>query len=100
MTNPELQVAVRGNLIIITHPATQFFAIDAEPNNRSELVVKRRPDTGDNVLSSKFGRRQRPRRVSWGGLPDTRNPATRGGREPGSPAGRSAAECDLAEVSP
>ena len=50
MTNPELQVAVRGNLIIITHPATQFFAIYAKPNNRSELVLKRRPDTGDNVL--------------------------------------------------
>ena len=50
MTNPELQVAVRGNLIIITHPATQFFAIYAKSNNRSELVLKRRPDTGDNVL--------------------------------------------------
>ena len=50
MTNPELQVAVRGNLIIITHPATQFFAVYAKPNNRSELVLKRRPDTGDNVL--------------------------------------------------
>ena len=43
MTNPELQVAVRGNLIIITHPATQFFAVYAKPNNRSELVLKRRP---------------------------------------------------------
>ena len=50
MTNPELQVAVRGNLIIITHLATQFFAVYAKPNNRSELVLKRRPDTGDNVL--------------------------------------------------
>ena len=50
MTNPELQVEVRGDLIIITHPATQFFAIYAKPNNRSELVLKRRPDTGDNVL--------------------------------------------------
>ena len=43
MTNPELQVAVRGNLIIITHPATQFFAVYAKPNNRSELVLNRRP---------------------------------------------------------
>ena len=50
MTNPELQVEVRGDLIIITHPATQFFAVYAKPNNRSELVLKRRPDTGDNVL--------------------------------------------------
>ena len=50
MTNPELQDAVRGNLIIITHPATQFFAVYAKPNNRSELVLKRRPDTGDKVL--------------------------------------------------
>ena len=34
MTNPELQVAVRGALIISTHPATQFFAVYAKPNNR------------------------------------------------------------------
>ena len=50
MTNAELQVEVRGDLIIITHPATQFFAVYVKPNNRSELVLKRRTDTGDNVL--------------------------------------------------
>ena len=50
MTNPELQIEVRGDLIIITHPATQFFAVYVKPNNRSELVLKRRTDTGDNVL--------------------------------------------------
>ena len=50
MTNPQLQIEVRGDLIIITHPATQFFAIYVKPNNRSELVLKRRTDTGDNVL--------------------------------------------------
>ena len=50
MTNPQLQIEVRGDLIIITHPATQFFAVYVKPNNRSELVLKRRTDTGDNVL--------------------------------------------------
>ena len=50
MTNPELQVEVRGDLIIITHPATQFFAVYAKANDGSEIVLKRRTDTGDNVL--------------------------------------------------
>ena len=50
MTNAELQVEVRGDLIIIAHSPTQFLAIYAKPNNRSELVLKRRTDTGDNVL--------------------------------------------------
>ena len=50
MTNAELQVEVRGDLIIVTHPATQFFAVYVKPNNRPDLVLKRRTDTGDNVL--------------------------------------------------
>ena len=50
LTDQKLQVEVRGDLIIVTHPPTQFFAIYAKPNNRSELVLKRRTDTGDNNL--------------------------------------------------
>ena len=89
MTNaPQIQVKVRGDLIIITHPATQFFAVYAKANDRSELVLKRRIDTGDNVLLVQVWQAATSaRRASWGGLSDTRNPATRGGREPGSPAG-------------
>jgi len=49
--NPEIQVKVRRDLIIITHPATrQFFAVYAKANDGSEIVLKRRTDTGDNVL--------------------------------------------------
>ena len=50
MTDPELQVASRRDLIIITHPATQFFAVYAKANDGSEIALKRRTDTGDNVL--------------------------------------------------
>jgi hypothetical protein len=48
--NPEIQVKVRRDLIIITHPATQFFAVYAKANDGPEIVLKRRTDTGDNVL--------------------------------------------------
>ena len=50
MANPQLHIEVRGDLIIIKHPPTQFFAVYAKSSNRSELVLKRRTDTGDNVL--------------------------------------------------
>ena len=50
MTNPELHIASRCDLIIIAHPATQFFAVYAKANDGSEIVLKRRTDTGDNVL--------------------------------------------------
>jgi hypothetical protein len=36
--------------IIITHPATQFFAVYAKANYGPEIVLKRCTDTGDNVL--------------------------------------------------
>ena len=48
--NPEIQVKVRRDLIIITHSATQFFAVYAKANDGPEIVLKRRPDTGDNAL--------------------------------------------------
>ena len=50
MNNPELHVGSRGDLIIITHPATQFFAVYAKANDGPEIVLKRRTDTVDNVL--------------------------------------------------
>ena len=67
MTNPELQIVVRGDLIIITHPATQFFAVYAKPDNRSELVLKRRADTGDNVLLVQVWQaaKDRARELGW-----------------------------------
>ena len=49
MTNPELHIASRGDLIIIAHPATHF-AVYAKANDGSEIVLKRRTDTVDNVL--------------------------------------------------
>ena len=48
--NPEIQVKVRRDLIIITHSATQFFAVYAKAKDGPEIVLKRRTDTGDNLL--------------------------------------------------
>lgn len=41
---------MRGDLIIITRPSTQFFAVYIKPINQPQLVLKRRTDTDDHVL--------------------------------------------------
>jgi hypothetical protein len=50
MTDIEIQIEVRGDLIIVTQPATQFFAIYTKPNDQPQLILKRRTDTDDSVL--------------------------------------------------
>jgi hypothetical protein len=50
MTDIEIQIEVRGDLIIVTQPATQFFAIYIKPNDQPQLILKRRTDTDDSVL--------------------------------------------------
>lgn len=50
MTDSEIQVEVRGDLIIVTQAATQFFAVYIKPINQPQLVLKRRTDTDDPVL--------------------------------------------------
>ena len=41
---------VRGDLIIVAQPATQFCAIYTKPNNQPRLILMRRTDTDDHVL--------------------------------------------------
>jgi hypothetical protein len=82
-----IQVEAKGDLLIVSESTSDFVAIYAKPNERPRLTLMRRTPTTDNVLLAGAFQAAVIRRASWGGLPDTRNPATRGGREPGSPAG-------------
>jgi hypothetical protein len=48
--NIGLEVEVRGELLIVTQPAIQFFAIYTKASDRPHLILKRRAETEDNVL--------------------------------------------------
>jgi hypothetical protein len=50
MTDTEFQIEVHGDLIVVTQPAMQFFAVYTKPNNQPQLILKRRTDTDDHVL--------------------------------------------------
>ena len=50
ITDTEIQIEVRGDLIIVTQPATQFVAIFTKPKHQPHLILKRRTDTDDHVL--------------------------------------------------
>ena len=67
IANTGIQTEVRGDLIIVTHPATQFFAVYAKSSNRSELMLQRRSDTGDNVLLVQVWRaaNDKAREIGW-----------------------------------
>jgi hypothetical protein len=46
-----IEIEVRGDLIIATQPATQFFAIYARPNaDQPQLFLRRRTDTNGHVV--------------------------------------------------
>jgi len=47
VTKTEFQAEVRGDLIVVTDPATQFFAIYTKPTGQSQLILKRRTETDD-----------------------------------------------------
>lgn len=48
--NINLEVEVRGRLLIVTQPATEFFVIYAKSSDQPHLVLKRRSDTKDQTL--------------------------------------------------
>jgi hypothetical protein len=50
MSGIDIHIEVRGDLIIVTQPTTQFFAVYARPTNESQLILKRRSDTEDQAL--------------------------------------------------
>jgi hypothetical protein len=46
----DVQAEVRGDLIFITEPATQFYAVYSKPDGQPQLILKRRASTNDRVL--------------------------------------------------
>jgi hypothetical protein len=52
MTETDLHVELRGELIIVSLPGTQFYAIYVMPTTtpRPRLILKRRTDTEDYEL--------------------------------------------------
>ena len=45
-----IQVEAKGDLLIVSEPASDFVAIYAKPNERPRLTLMRRTPTTDNVL--------------------------------------------------
>ena len=46
----ELEAEVRGDLIILTEPITEFVAIYVKPSSQRRLVLMRRSPTNDSNL--------------------------------------------------
>ena len=67
MTDSEIQVEVRGDLMIVTQPSTQFFAVYIRPTNQPQLILKRRTDTDDPVLLAQVSQaaNARARELGW-----------------------------------
>ena len=67
MTESEIQVEVRGDLIIVTQPSTQFFAVYIRPTNQPQLILKRRTDTDDHVLLAQVSQaaNAKARELGW-----------------------------------
>ena len=67
MTESEFQVEVRGDLIIVTHPSTQFFAVYIRPTNQPQLILKRRTDTDDHMLLAQVSQaaNAKARELGW-----------------------------------
>ena len=45
-----IQVEAKGDLLIVSEPASDFVAIYVKPNGRPRLTLMRRTPTTDNVL--------------------------------------------------
>jgi hypothetical protein len=67
MTDSEIQVEVRGDLMIVTQPSTQFFAVYIRPTNQPQLILKRRTDTDDHVLLAQVSQaaNAKARELGW-----------------------------------
>ena len=66
-TDTEIQIEVRGDLIIVTQPTTQFVAIFTKPKHQPHLILKRRTDTNDHVLIAQAWRaaNTKARELGW-----------------------------------
>jgi hypothetical protein len=48
--NIGFEVEARGELLIVTKPAAEFFAIYTKASDKPHLILKRRTDTEDHAL--------------------------------------------------
>ena len=66
-TDTEVQIEVRGNLIIVTQPTTQFVAIFTKTSNQPRLILMRRTDTNDHLLIAQAWRaaHTKARELGW-----------------------------------
>jgi hypothetical protein len=48
--NIGFEVEARGELLIVTKPAAEFFAIYTKAGDKPHLILKRRTDTEDHAL--------------------------------------------------
>jgi len=50
MRKLEFQAEVRGDLIIVTEPASMFYAIYIKPKGHPQLLLQRRTETDDHEI--------------------------------------------------
>ena len=51
MTNKlEFQAEVRGDLIVVTEPASRFIAVYSKPAGQPQLILKQRTETDDHEI--------------------------------------------------
>ena len=65
--NVRTKLEVRGDLMIVTQPSTQFFAVYIRPTNQPQLILKRRTDTDDHVLLAQVSQaaNAKARELGW-----------------------------------
>jgi len=62
-----LQIEVLGDLLIVTAPIAEFFAVYVKPTSEPQLLLKRRTQTDDYVLLAQAWRaaNTKARELGW-----------------------------------
>jgi hypothetical protein len=59
-------IEVRGDLLIVTRPAAEFFAIYTKASDRPHLILKRRTNTEDHaLLAQAWQANNKARELGW-----------------------------------
>ena len=67
MSKFDVKAEVRGDLIFIAEPATQFYAVYSKPDGQPQLILKRRASTNDHVLLARAWQaaNTKAREIGW-----------------------------------
>ena len=75
MSESALQVGVDGDLIVVTDPATRYYAIYSRPSNRAEMLahghtqhltlLRRRPTKDRALLAAYQAANDKARELGW-----------------------------------